>query len=86
MKKVVCISDSWRVVEHGKIKDPLNYRPVKGEMYNVLELMDMPDYYMVEGFRSLYAKGSFRDVDNTFGHVVTETIEQQIELEQVATW
>jgi hypothetical protein len=55
-------------------------------MYNVLEFADMPDFYMVEGFRSLYAKGSFREVDNTFGHVVTQTIEQQLELEQVATW
>lgn len=86
MKKVVCIADSWRIVENGKIQDPPQQRPVNGEMYSVLEFADMPDYYMVEGFRSLYAKGSFRDVDNTFGHVVTETIEQQIELEQVATW
>jgi hypothetical protein len=83
MKKVVCIADSWRIVEDGKIQDPLNYRPVKGEMYNVLEFADLSDYYMVEGFRSLYNKGLFRDVDNTFGHVVTETIEQQIELEKI---
>jgi len=86
MKKVVCIASNWKIVENGKIQDPPQHRPLNGEMYNVLEFANMPDFYVVEGFRSLYAKGSFREVDNTFGHVVTQTIEQQLELEQVATW
>jgi hypothetical protein len=82
--KVVCITSNWSITKPGKIHD--SNRPVKGEIYEVMEIKDFPNYFLVDGFRSLYGKANFRAVDNTFGHVVTQNIEQQLELEQVATW
>lgn len=82
MKKVVCIkSGQWVPVEIGEIID--NHHPQTGGIYTVENLIftNGKEYYLLKEFEALYEAIAFREVDNTFGHVVTETIEQQLQLE-----
>lgn len=72
--KVVCLKDNWRLLEQRLITDTTH--PRKGEMYEAMHAED--GFLLINGFRSQYHASAFREVDNTFGHVVCETIEQQI--------
>jgi len=78
--RVVCIDDSrQRCNEIPKV--------VKGEIYTVKDIFNyfgQKLYRFIEtGDDAGYNMECFRPVDETFGEVVCETIEQQIELEKV---
>jgi hypothetical protein len=80
---VICIkSGSWIPTEVGTVTD--TKYPEKDEIYEVEYLIHKKgkDYFLLTEFESLYAANAFRMLDNTFGHVVTETIEQQLQLEK----
>lgn len=81
--KVVCIkSGPWVATKKNAITDTRH--PLMGEIYHVenMTCQDGKHYYFLQGFESLYSSKAFREVDNTFGHVVCHTIQQQIQLEQ----
>lgn len=74
--KLVCVGGNW---------DESIPHPIKGEIYTYLsESKNYKGYiYLVEfGERYSFAENCFRPVDTTFGEVVCETIEQQIEYEK----
>jgi hypothetical protein len=65
--------------------------PVKGEIYKVLFTLECQDgitRYILDGLELTCAWNVcyFRPTDDTYGHVVTEIIEQQIEYEKVLEW
>lgn len=84
---VVCIK---------KFTNPLAVKsPIVGEIYEIDGFFD-DKYIHLKGFdqigysdkvngnvRIAFDKSYFRPVDDTFGEVVCETIEQQLELEKV---
>jgi len=84
---VVCIDDLF------SYSKKMGYKhPVKGEIYTVegIQKIGSETGYFLEGFnfmydghRMSYICDQFRPVDTSYGEVVCETIEQQIELEKV---
>jgi hypothetical protein len=76
---VICTkSSNWTFAKFGKKVIDV-HRPIKGEIYCVKSVIEFEGehYYSLEHFGDAYNTKSFRDCDNTFGHVVTETIEKQ---------
>lgn len=84
-QKVVCVSDNWYPMNRSK--GPL---PVKGEIYTI-DMIGMSGALFLAEFhwthyeygRVNFAPYCFRPVDDTFGEVVAEIIEKQLELETV---
>jgi hypothetical protein len=79
---VVCISDAaW----HNLIGPiPPGPHPVKGEIYEVMAVEVIADrhFYHLRGLHhGIYDYSSFRPVDNTYGELITEIIEKQLQLE-----
>lgn len=83
--RVVCIKEgAWQSLNNnGFLTDSI--KPVKGEIYTVNYIVndELGSFYGLHGFVGEYAVEAFRPVDSTYGEVVCETIEQQIELEKV---
>ena len=83
---VVCIDGIFTTFNHNK-------KPIEGEIYEVdgtATRYGKTGYYLVGfydvtswGERIAYNIKQFRPIDTTYGEVVCETIEQQIELEKV---
>lgn len=83
---VVCINGLWTPARMGMLADPI--KPAKGEIYEVEDVLENPlldgkDYYILVGFNRGYETSHFRPTDNTFGEVVAENLEKQIEYEKV---
>lgn len=82
---VVCINDLWTPARMPVIKDFVN--PKKGEIYEIIGVIENPlldgeDYYFLKGFINGFETSHFRPTDDTFGHIVTENIEKQLEYEK----
>lgn len=80
--RVVCINKNWRQSLEADVIGTAQ-RPVYGEIYTIHEringwvtLIELDDKFC-------YKEYCFRPVDDTFGQVVCDTIEQQIEYEKV---
>lgn len=87
MKKqlVVCINGLWTPARTGMMPDAV--KPKEGEIYEVEEIVENPlfdgkDYYVLVGFNRGYETSHFRPVDDTFGEIVAENLEKQIEYEK----
>lgn len=81
--KVVCIDGGWFQIA-GAPGKPIH--PRKGEIYTVSAVRNYAAqdyYYLVEFPEGLYSAASFRPVDDTFGPLICEIIEQETELEKV---
>ena len=82
--RVVCTKGHWALVRDFKYTGLL---PVKGEIYAPLAIITEKgiDYYVIEinGVKAGYKTDGFREADDTFGTVVCERIEQQIQYEKV---
>lgn len=88
MKKqlVVCINGLWTPARIGMTADAV--KPAKGEIYEVEDVLENPlldglNYYRLVGFNRGYESSHFRPTDDTFGEIVAENLEKQIEYEKV---
>lgn len=84
---VVCITSIDNVTCETRTGGPFpaGPHPVKGEIYQVtgVEHITEKHFYHLRGFdRATYEATNFRPVDNTYGELITEILEKQIEVEQ----
>lgn len=84
---VVCTNDNW--VWHYESDEPRDMSlPVRGEIYEVTAIQhsrasEEVTYYKLRGFDNTYDTRSFRPIDDTYGQVIAEIIEKQVELEEM---
>lgn len=79
--KVVCIQEEWHYKDGRRSENP----PVVGEIYTPMFTVhdhDGQHYYKLRGFDGYWNIHGFRDTDDSFGPVVCETIEKQLEYEE----
>jgi hypothetical protein len=78
---VVCINNTFETRSGRPM--PAGPHPVKGVIYQVEAIEELDEtFYHLRGFdRGIYQASSFRPVDNTYGELITEILEKQIELE-----
>lgn len=85
MKKdrVVCTTDSWALVPTGSTAPFPTVHPAKGDIVTVMEVFEDLYYHLQEFPDALYNMNNFRPVDDTFGEVMAEIIEKQVEVEEM---
>lgn len=89
--KVVCINRiGWVDIDTGRRANGPKYGDIDEVELSFINPRDNDHYFFLVGYngideREMFHVDEFRPVDETFGEVVCETIEQQIELEETIT-